>query len=252
MLAALSSRAERITLGTAVTVLSSDDPIRVFEERLDLLSKVLPQEPFSWSGTMRPALTNQSVHPRMEVTLPRWVAVGGSPNSVTRAARYGFPLVLAIIGGPAERFATYVQLFHEANEKLTHELRPVGVHSPGPIADDDQTARNQLAPHWISNRNEIGRERGWGDSGICEFEAEGFHGSLHVGGVEAVAQKIAGTVRSLGLDRFDLKYANDPMPHEQLLRSIELYGTQVIPRVRELLAEPAERPSEEPSVFDEA
>lgn len=290
VLAALASRTERITLGTAVTVLSSDDPIRVFErfstldavsrgraeitvgrgsftesfplfgfamqdyetlfeEKLDLLSKVLPQEPFSWSGSIRPPLKNQSVYPRMEGTLPTWVAVGGSPNSVIRAARYGFPLMLAIIGGASERFVPYVQLFHEATAKLGHESLPVGVHSPGHIADDDQTARDQLAPHWIANRNDIGRERGWGPSGIREFEAEAFHGSLHVGGVETVAQKIAGTVRALGLDRFDLKYANGPMPHDQLLRSIELYGTQVIPRVRELLAAPAGN-AEETSPFD--
>ena len=137
-----------------------------------------------------------------------------------------------------ERFAPYVQLFHEATEKLGHGRLPVGVHSPGHIADDDRTARDQLAPHWLSNRNDIGRERGWGPSGIHEFEAEAFHGSLHVGGVETTARKIAHTVRTLGLDRFDLKYANGPMPHEQLLRSIELYGTRVIPRVRELLAAP--------------
>lgn len=279
VLAALASRTEQITLGTAVTVLSSDDPIRVFErfstldalsqgraeitvgrgsftesfplfgfamqdyetlfeEKLDLLSRVLPQEPFSWSGTHRAPLRNQSVYPEMEGTLPTWVAVGGSPNSVVRAARYGFPLMLAIIGGSAERFAPYVDLFHEATGKLGTGRLPVGVHSPGHLAADDRTARDQLAPHWLHNRNEIGRERGWGPSGIAEFEAEVAHGALYVGGVETVAQKIAGTIRTLGVDRFDLKYASGPQPHEQLMQSIELYGTQVIPRVRELLAEP--------------
>ena len=105
------------------------------------------------------------------------------------------------------------------------------------VLGDDSTAREQLAPHWIHNRNEIGRERGWGPSGIGEFEAEADHGALYVGSPETVAQKIARTITSLGIDRFDLKYANGPMPHEQLMESIRLYGTEVIPRVRELLAE---------------
>lgn len=281
VLAGLASRTEQITLGTAVIVLSSDDPIRLFErfstldaltrgraeltigrgsftesfplfgfalqdyetlfeEKLDLLSAVLRREPVTWSGTTRPPLTDQSVHPRMERDLPTWVAVGGSPNSVVRAARYRLPLMLAIIGGSAERFAPYVNLFHEANEKLGHGPLPVGVHSPGHLAADDRTARDQLAQHWIHNRNQIGRERGWGPSGIAEFESEVQHGALYVGGPETVAQKIAHTIRTLGIDRFDLKYASGPMPHEQLMESIALYGTRVIPRVRELLAE---RPS---------
>lgn len=277
VLAGLATRTEKITLGTAVTVLSSDDPIRVFErfstldalsngraeitvgrgsftesfplfgysmqdyetlfeEKLDLLSKALPQEPFSWSGSIRPPLTDQSVHPRAERTIPTWVAVGGSPNSVIRSARYGFPLMLAIIGGQAERFAPYVQLFQEANEKLGNQALPVGVHSPGHIAVDDATARDQLREAWLAGRNKLGRERGWGPAGAREFENEVEHGALYVGSVETVAQKIARTVRTLGVDRFDLKYANGTLPHDHLMSSIELYGTQVIPRVRELLA----------------
>lgn len=277
VLAGLATRTERITLGTAVTVLSSDDPIRVFErfstldalssgraeitigrgsftesfplfgyalqdyetlfeEKIDLLSTILPQEPFSWSGSTRPPLKDQSVHPRAERTIPTWVAVGGSPNSVIRAARYGFPLMLAVIGGQAERFAPYVQLFHEANEKLGNPALPVGVHSPGHIATDDDTARDQLRDAWLATRNQLGRERGWGPAGPGEFDAEVEHGALYVGSVETVAQKIAHTVRTLGVDRFDLKYANGTVAHEHLMQSIELYGTQVIPRVRELLA----------------
>ncbi|MBM7500965.1 putative LLM family oxidoreductase [Brachybacterium muris] len=277
VLAGLATRTERITLGTAVTVLSSDDPIRVFErfstldalssgraeitigrgsftesfplfgyalqdyetlfeEKIDLLSTILPQKPFSWSGSTRPPLKDQSVHPRAERTIPTWVAVGGSPNSVIRAARYGFPLMLAVIGGQAERFAPYVQLFHEANEKLGNPALPVGVHSPGHIATDDDTARDQLRDAWLATRNQLGRERGWGPAGPGEFDAEVEHGALYVGSVETVAQKIAHTVRTLGVGRFDLKYANGTVAHEHLMQSIELYGTQVIPRVRELLA----------------
>lgn len=293
VLAALAARTERITLGTAVIVLSSDDPLRVverfstldalsqgraeltvgrgsftesfplfgfalqdyetlFEEKLDLLVAAIEGEPITWSGTTRSPLTQQSLYPLLERALPTWVAVGGSPNSVVRAARHGLPLMLAIIGGSADRFAPYVRLFHEANEKLGNDSLPVGVHSPGHIAADDATAREQLASHWIHNRNEIGRERGWGPSGIAEFDAEMQHGALYAGSPETVAQKIASTIRTLGVDRFDLKYANGPMPHQQLMESIELYGTVVIPRVRELLAEGAARGEQgESSPFDE-
>lgn len=278
VLAALAARTERITLGTAVIVLSSDDPLRVverfstldalsqgraeltvgrgsftesfplfgfalqdyetlFEEKLDLLAEALKREPITWSGTTRAPLREQELHPRLERDLPTWVAVGGSPNSVVRTARHRMPLMLAIIGGHPQRFAPYVQLFHEANEKLGNPVLPVGVHSPGHIAADDATARDQLAPHWIHNRTEIGRERGWGPAGFAEFDGEMQHGALHAGGPETVARKIAETISTLGLTRFDLKYANGPMPHELLLESIRLYGTEVIPRVRELLGQ---------------
>lgn len=290
VLAALASRTARITLGTAVIVLSSDDPLRVierfatldalsagraeltvgrgsftesfplfgfamqdyetlFEEKLDLLAAALTREPITWSGTTRAPLRDQSLFPALERDLPTWVAVGGSPNSVVRAARHGMPLMLAIIGGSADRFAPYVRLFHEANEKLGTRPLPVGVHSPGHIAVDDATAREQLAPHWIRNRTEIGRERGWGPAGIAEFDEEMHHGALYAGSPETVARKIAATIRILGVDRFDLKYASGPMPHEQLMESIRLYGTEVIPRVRELLASAPEESAGSP--FDE-
>lgn len=293
VLAALAARTERITLGTAVIVLSSDDPLRVverfstldglsngraeltvgrgsftesfplfgfsmqdyetlFEEKLDLLAAAITGEPITWSGATRPPLKEQSLYPPLERALPTWVAVGGSPNSVVRAARHGLPLMLAIIGGPAQRFAPYVQLFHEANQKLGNAPLPVGVHSPGHIAADDATAREQLAPHWIHNRNEIGRERGWGPSGIAEFDGEMRHGALYAGSPETVARKIAATIASLGVDRFDLKYASGPMPHEQLMESIRLYGTEVIPRVRELLAQHGQEQGDAGSAFDEA
>ncbi|ATG54590.1 LLM class flavin-dependent oxidoreductase [Brachybacterium ginsengisoli] len=292
VLAALASRTERITLGTAVIVLSSDDPLRVverfstldalsegraeltvgrgsftesfplfgfalqdyeelFEEKLDLLATAITGEPITWTGATRPPLKDQSLFPPLERALPTWVAVGGSPNSVVRAARHGLPLMLAIIGGPAQRFAPYVQLFHEATQKLGNPRLPVGVHSPGHIAADDTTARDQLAPHWIHNRTEIGRERGWGPAGVAEFDGEVQHGALYVGSPETVARKIAATMRALDVNRFDLKYASGPMPHEQLMESIRLYGTEVIPRVRELLSEPGGPASAAGSAFDE-
>ena len=144
--------------------------------------------------------------------------------------------MLAIIGGSHERFAPYVDLFREATAQLGTGSLPVGVHSPGHVAATDAEAREQLLEHWIAQRNRIGAERGWGPSGPEEFDAEMQHGALYAGSPETVARKIARTVQDLRLDRFDLKYANGPLPHEQLMTSIELYGTEVIPRVRELLA----------------
>lgn len=114
---------------------------------------------------------------------------------------------------------------------------PLGVHSPGHVAETDEQAREELWQHFAANRNRIGRERGWPETTRSEFEHEADNGSLYVGSPETVAQKIASTVRTLGADRFDLKYSNGTMPHEQLMSSIELFGSAVMPRVRELLGE---------------
>ena len=274
VLAALASRTERITLGSAVTVLSSDDPVRVYErfatidaisngrakitvgrgsfiesfplfgydladyevlfaEKLDLLSLLRTEGPLTWSGTTRRPLTGQRAYPTTAAGgLPVWVAVGGTPASVIRAAEAGLPLMLAIIGGPPVRFRPFVELFRDATAE--HPL-PVGVHSPGFIADTDAQARELLFPHFKVNRDRIGRERGWPPVSRAEFESEADAGALFVGSPETVARRIADTVTVLGLQRFDLKYANGPMPHEHLLRAIELYGTEVVPRIRALL-----------------
>ncbi len=274
VLAALASRTRRITLGSAVTVLSSDDPVRVyerfatidaisngraeitvgrgsfiesfplfgydladyevlFEEKLDLLTALRAEGPLTWSGTTRPPLTGQRAYPTTASGhLPVWVAVGGTPESVVRAARYGLPLMLAIIGGPPVRFRPFVELFRSVSDD---SALPVGVHSPGFIAESDATARELLYPHFKVNRDRIGRERGWPPVTRADFEAEADGGALFVGSPDTVARRIAETVTVLGIQRFDLKYANGPMPHEQLLRTIELYGTEVIPRVRQLL-----------------
>ncbi len=157
------------------------------------------------------------------------------PESVVRAASYGLPLVVAVIGGSPERFAPLVDLYHRSLDELGSDRLPVGVHSPGHIAPTDDQARAELYPHFKANRDRIGAERGWPPMGRAEFEREADVGSLYVGSPETVARKIARTVRTLGIDRFDLKYSNGPMPHEQSLRAIELYGTEVIPRVRSLL-----------------
>jgi probable LLM family oxidoreductase len=279
VLSAIAGRTTRIRLGSAVTVLSSDDPIRVFqrfatldaassgraeiilgrgsftesfplfgfdlsqyeelfEEKLDLFAELRKEQPVTWSGNTRGPLTDQRVYPTTESgSIPTWIGVGGSPESVVRAARYGMPLLLAIIGGAPDRFAPYVDLYHRALAQLGMPDLPVGAHSPGHIAETDEQAAEELWPDYKIMRDRIGAERGWGPMGREEYEQEIAHGSLYVGSPETVAQKIASTAKALGLARFDLKYSAGPLPHETLMRSIELYGSTVIPRVRELLAE---------------
>lgn len=278
VLAGIASRTNRIRLGSAVTVLSSDDPVRVyqrfatldaisggraqitvgrgsftesfplfgfdlddygplFEEKLDLLAQIRHEGDVTWEGTLRAPLTRQRIYPTTDAgTIPIWVGVGGSPDSVVRTARHGLPMILAIIGGDPMRFAPYVDLFHRATSELGTGTLPIGVHSPGFIADSDDEARELLYPHFKTNRDSIGRERGWPPVTRMQYDAEIEHGSLYVGSPETVAQKIAATISGLGVQRFDLKYSNGPIPHEHSMRCIELYGKVVIPRVRELLA----------------
>jgi alkanesulfonate monooxygenase SsuD/methylene tetrahydromethanopterin reductase-like flavin-dependent oxidoreductase (luciferase family) len=210
----------------------------LFEERLGLFARLLEQQPVTWSGKTRAPLANAIIYPPVEGgRLRTWVGVGGSPESVVRAARYGLPLMLAIIGGSPSRFAPYVELFHRSLEQLGKPVLPIGVHSPGHVAMTDERAKEEAWPHYQAMMNRIGRERGWSPVGRDHFEREVAHGALFVGAPETVAAKIAKTVRTLGLTRFDLKYSSGTLPHEKLMGSIELYGTQVIPRVRELLAE---------------
>lgn len=277
LLAAIAARTSRIRLGSAVTVLSSDDPIRVFqrfstvdavsggraevilgrgsftesfplfgfdlsdyetlfEEKLNLFAALLQQEPVTWQGSIRPPLSNQRVFPPVEqAPLKTWVGVGGSPESVVRAVRYGLPLMLAIIGGDPKRFRPYVDLYHRAFTQIGQPAQPVGVHSPGYVAETDEAARAELFPDYKRMRDRIGAERGWPPMGQAEFEREAEHGSLYVGSPETVARKIAATVSALGASRFQLKYSAGPLPHEKLMRSIELYGRRVVPLVREML-----------------
>jgi probable LLM family oxidoreductase len=277
VLAAIASRTQRIRLGTAVTVLSSDDPLRVFErfatldaisngraeitlgrgsftesfplfgydladyerlfsEKLDLFAQVLTEEPVTWEGSIRAALRNQHVYPKTEGGgIRTWIGVGGSSESVVRAAQYGFPLVLAVIGGSPARFAPFIDLYHRALREFDQDPQPVAVHAPGFIAQTDEEAFDVLWPHAQAQLTRIGRERGWPPITRERFQSDVTHGAWHVGSPETVARKIASTVRTLHLDRFDLKYSAGSLPHERLMTAIELYGKQVIPRVRELL-----------------
>lgn len=279
VLATIAGRTRSIRLGTAVTVLSSDDPVRVyerfatldavsrgraevvlgrgsfiesfplfgydlqdyealFEEKLELFARLREEHPVTWSGRTRAALQNADVYPKTEGDgLVTWVGVGGSPESVVRTARYGFGLMLAIIGGPADRFAPYVDLFHQSLASFGHGRRPVGVHSPGHIADTDEQAWAEAYPAFETMNNTIGAERGWPPYSRMRFQHDvGPGGSVYSGSPERVAQKIADTVRVLGIDRFDLKFSNGTLGHDKLMRSIELYGTTVIPMVRDLLS----------------
>jgi len=165
------------------------------------------------------------------------VGVGGSPESVVRAARYGLPLTLAIIGGSPQRFRSYVDLYFQSLERFGHPKQPVAVHSPGHVADTDEEAKADLWPAYEAMMTRIGGERGWPPPTRAQFEREaGSFGALCVGAPETVAAKIANTSKRLDLSRFNMKYSNGTLPHEKLMRSIELFGTQVAPRVRELLA----------------
>jgi probable LLM family oxidoreductase len=277
VLAAIASRTRRIRLGTAVTVLSSDDPVRVFErfatldavsqgraeitlgrgsftesfplfgydladydrlfaEKAELMAELLTEDAVTWHGTVRPPLAGVQVYPKTESGRIRtWIGVGGSPESVVRAARHGFPLVLAIIGGDPARFAPYVELYHRALDQYGREPLPIAAHAPGFIAATDEEAIETLWPHARASITRIGAERGWPPLTRDRFEADIAEGAWHVGSPETVARKIARTVRVLDLQRFDLKYSAGTLPHEAMMTAIHLYGTEVIPRVRELL-----------------
>jgi probable LLM family oxidoreductase len=278
VLAAIAGRTRRIRLGTAVTVLSTDDPVRVFqrfstldavsngraevilgrgsfvesyplfgfdtadyellfEERLDLFARLLREERVTWSGRTRAPLAEATVYPRLgPAGLTTWVGVGGSPESVVRVVRHDLQLMLAIIGGDPLRFRPFVDLYQRAAAQMGRPLRPIGVHSPGFVAQTDEAAREALWPHYQTMFGRIGRERGWPPVTKDRFIAEVEQGAMFVGSPETVARKIARTVKGLGLARFDMKYSTGPMPHSQLMEGIRLYGEKVIPMVREMLA----------------
>jgi probable LLM family oxidoreductase len=279
VLAGIATRTSRIRLSSGVTVLSSDDPVRVFqrfatldalsngradiilgrgsftesfplfgydladydllfEEKIELFAQLLDEKPVTWSGTTRAALTDADVFPKTESgRLSTWVGVGGSPQSVVRTAHYGFPLMLAIIGGQPERFAPYLDLYRRAAEQFGTVAHPVGMHSPGFIADTDEEAREVYWPHYKVIRDRIGALRGWPPIRPEEFAAEIEHGSLYIGSPDTVARKIAKAVSTLGVGRFDLIYTSGAQPISARLRAVELFGSRVIPQVREMLAE---------------
>ena len=278
-LAAIAARTERIHLGSAVTVLSSDDPVRVFQrystlnaisggraeviigrgsstdsfplfgydladyeqlfdEKATLFAELLKGGPVTWEGKTRAPLVNQNVVPHTESgPFPAWIGVGGNPESVVRAARLGFGLALAIIGGRPARFAPYSELFRRTLEKFGRAPLPVLVHAPGHVAATDEQAKAEFWPRYRDVMTLMAPERGFAPPSAARFDWEtGPDGALFVGSPATVARKIAANLRALGATRFDLKYGMPDLTHDQLMTNIELYGRKVIPLARELLA----------------
>ena len=276
VLAIIAGRTRLLRLTTAVTLLSTDDPVRLFqrfatldaathgraecvvgrgwfaesfalfgyervdsetlfEEKLGLFTRLVrqgraPARKGSPASTM-PALSP----PLAGKPFRTWVAVGSSLDSVLRAARYDCPMMLAVIGGPPERFAPFAELYREACTRLARAPREIGIHSVGFVAETDAQAREMFWPPYKRQRDELGRERRWPPIDKATFDAEVEGGSLYVGSPETVARKISKTVQALGATRFALKYSIGCLAHERLLGSIELYGRRVIPMVRDIL-----------------
>ncbi len=279
VLAAASERTSRIRLTSAVSVLSSDDPVRVFQqfatldllsggraeimagrgsftesfplfghdladydalfaEKLDLLLALRADERVTWSGTQRAALVDQPVYPRpVQQPLPVWVAVGGNPQSVVRAGLLGLPLALAIIGGMPERFAPLADLHRRALAQSDHDRQPLSLNMHGFVADTRESAADIYYPAHSGVMNRIGRERGWGPTNRRAFDAQTeLHGAYVVGDPETVAEKILFLHDHFDHDRTLLQPAIGDVPHRDVLRAIELLGTEVAPLVRAELA----------------
>ncbi|TKH45948.1 LLM class flavin-dependent oxidoreductase [Paenibacillus terrae] len=278
ILAAAASQTQRIRLTSAVTVLSSDDPVRVFQdfatldgisngraeimagrgsfiesfplfgydldnydelfdEKLELLLKIRDSEKVTWKGGHRPAINNLGVYPRpVQNPLPVWIGSGGNQESVVRAGLLGLPLVLAIIGGSPVQFAPLVELYKKAAAHAGHDasLLPVASHSHGFIAENTELAADKFFPSTQQSMNVLGRERGWGPYTRSSFDAaRSFEGALYVGDPDTVAKKIIHLRKQVGVTRFLLHVPVGTMPHEDVMRAIELLGTEVAPRVRE-------------------
>ena len=277
-LAAAAARTKDIRLTSAVTVLSSDDPVRVFQdfatldlisdgraeimagrgsfiesfplfgydlgdydelfsEKLELLLKLRDSERVTWSGKHRAPLEDAGVYPRaLQQPLPVWIAVGGTPRSVVRAGMLGLPLAIAIIGGQPERLAPLVRIYREAARRAGHDPArlPVGINSHTYVAGTSQQAGDEYLPTYAAMMNRIGRERGWSPMGRGQFEmGRSPHGALLVGSPEEVAEKILFEHELFGHQRFMAQISVGTMPHEKVMRAIELFGTEVAPTVRE-------------------
>ena len=280
-LAAAAARTKRIRLTSAVTVLSSDDPVRVFQdfatldllsggraeimagrgsfiesfplfgydlddydelfaEHLDLLLALRAGEHVTWSGRHRAPIDGLGVYPRpLQDPLPVWVAVGGNPPSAVRAATLGLPMALAIIGGAPERFAPLVELYRDAARRAGHDPAqlPVSINSHGYVADTTQRAADEYAGAYAAMMNRIGRERGWSPLGPAQYDAlRSPRGALVVGSPQEVAEKILLQHEVFGHQRFLMQVSVGTLPHAQVLRAIELLGTEVAPLVRAGLA----------------
>ncbi len=281
VLAAAAARTKRIRLTSAVSVLSSDDPVRVFQEfatvdlisggraeimagrgsfvesfpvfgydladydslfseKLELLLELRKAERVTWSGRHRAALDGVGIYPRpVQDPLPVWVAVGGTPASVTRAARLGLPMALAIIGGMPERFVPFVELYRRTAAAAGHEpeIAKVSINSHTFIAESSEEAADAFFPSYAQTMTRIGRERGWPPTTRAQFDASRSpRGSLLVGNPDEVIEKILMEHELFGHERFMAQLTVGPMDHDKVLRAIELLGTKVAPAVRSATA----------------
>ena len=276
-LAAAAARTERIRLSSSVTVLSSDDPVRVFQhfamidlisggraeimagrgsftesfplfghsfsdydslysEKLELLLAIRDNEHVTWSGRHRAALDGQGVYPRpVQDPLPIWIASGGTPESVARAGKLGLPMALAIIGGMPESFGPLAALYRRSAEEAGHDpstLR-MSINSHGFLADDAATARKIATPAFLQTMNRIGRERGWFPKSSFDFQASfGLRGANAVGGPDEIIEKILFQHGIFNHQRHLLQLTVGTLPHDAVLRAVELLGTKVAPAVR--------------------
>jgi probable LLM family oxidoreductase len=279
ILAAAAAKTKNIRLTSAVTVLSTSDPVRVFQsfatldiiskgraeivvgrgsaveayplfgydlndydalfkEKLELLLQIREEEFVTWSGKFRPELKNQPVYPRpVQEKLPVWVGVGGTPQSFVRAGMLGLPLMIAIIGGETERFRPLVDLYRKSGQEagFSPEQLKVGLHSPGYVGEDDQSAIADYYPGFVESWTKVGRERGWPPVTKSQFDAlVAPAGALVVGGPETVAEKLLRHSEALGgVDRFTFQMDIAGLSHQQLMRSIGLIGTKVKPLIRQ-------------------
>jgi len=211
-----------------------EDYDSLFAEKLDLLLKIRENEHVTWSGKYRPALTGQGVYPRpVQNPLPIWLGVGGTPQSFVRAGRLGLPLMVAIIGGETRRFRPLIDLYLEAGKAAGHpaEKLKVGLHSPGYVAETTEEAADDYFPGFARAVTDIGKERGWGEMTREDFDAQrGPRGSLVIGDPEEVVEKILRHSKALGgISRFTFQMNAASLPHEKLVRSIELIGKRVVP-----------------------
>jgi probable LLM family oxidoreductase len=279
VLAAAAARTERIRLTSAVTVLSSDDPVRVFQEfaevdlisggraeimagrgsfvesfplfgydlsdydalfaeKLGLLLALRDGERVTWSGAHRAPIEGLAVYPRpLQKPLPVWVAVGGTPESAARTGSLGLPMALAIIGGEPERFVPFAQIHREAATRAGHGRLPLSINSHAFVGDTSQQAADDFFPGYATMMNRIGRERGWSPMQRPSFDAlRTLRGALVVGSVDEVVEKILYQHELFGHDRFMAQMSVGTMPHAKVMRSIELFGSEVAPKVRAALA----------------
>lgn len=278
VLAAIAGQTSSIRLTPAVSILSSDDPVRVFQqystldlvssgraellvgrgsfiesfplfgysladydelfaEKLDLLLAIRDDELISWSGHFRSPIQGQGVYPRPDQDpLPVWIGVGGTPASIVRAGERGLPVALAIIGGEPDRFAVLADLFRRTLTASGHSTAdvPLAVHAHGYIADSTEQAADEYYESYARAMTRIGKERGWGAMTRGAFDAmRGPRGSLVLGDPETAAAKIRRMRDVLGIQRFMLHISVGTLPHDQVMRSIELFGTEVAPLLQE-------------------